>query len=1780
LKILTNKDMKRVVKKKLKYIANGILLISIVMLTFAASFAQQIERGFKSANTYAATGLEVVNTTNGNMMLNIPVASLPAGRGTSPGYTVNLQYNSKLWDSHQATEDDGEPGENSNSYYSFTTLGLSDRGGWRLSQAYVLQVSDRLNFETPDVCHLNDPVSHLDFRWKVEMEMPDGSVKTFYPETGRGYGTGMGSDGYANIDYNGVKYIATQGQLPGSGICTTSVSTQSISTSGMTYITMDGSRLKLYVPYQPSVQPILRNWKLYFPNGTVVENYPPDNSAVAQRLTDRNGNYIEHIENKIIDQLGRYIEFTSDTNGDYIVRVKGVGGEAVETRIRWGTEWVQKKYTKSTALNAPSYNRYETVSTSIQTVEKIIFPTQLGTQSIDFEYNGSATQPGTNQYSEGWGEIKRITLPTGAKSEYDYAEVGQGEEENTAENILERFASSKDLIYTEQYDNQSVLRTDTWLYNVSKTANGMTSPSGAVNSEYLSNNQYISTWDNGMSYKSVNPDGSLVERIWAYNLPYSVSGGTPNVPGGFAGVGSANAYVKTEFTTVSDSSGNPSLTAIKDYKYDKNGNVLEIKEYDWVAYSSVPRSGSGVFSKVTGLPSSGLVLKRKIINTYYNQAADADSTTANSNSYNDPSSPKLKNIIKSTEIQDGSGTPVSRSEFFYDDPDNKGNLIETKIWDSYKNNGAQAYSNTLTSSNSISTTAQYDQYGNPTLIVDAKNNQTQITYGAILGPNGTVSGLYPTQTVAAYGTAVAQTVTAEYDFYTGLMKKFTTLGNTTGENVSSETEYDALGRVKKVKSAVGTALEAWTQTEYDDAARRVILKSDLETKGDGKKVAVQHYDELGRLRLTRTIENIATEDPTNEAHGIKVQTRYLTGNPYSYQLTSNPYRAATSSGATNEQSMGWTRLKAINTGKKSEVETFSGASLPAPWGSNTSSSGVIKTDNDADRALITDQAGKQRISKMNALGNLTDVWEITAADSATVAVTFPNQTLSAGYKTSYVYDALSNLKTVTQGSQARNFTYSSLSRLLSATNPESGTTSYQYDANGNLTRRTDARLIQANYTYDALNRITQRSYANEPTGQTTPTINYTYDDTNVSNSKGKLTKVSSLNSTTEYTAFDITGKALSHKQTTDGNVYTTAYTYNLSGALIEETYPSGRVVKNVLDNDGELSMVQSKKNQNAGYWNYAQHFTYTATGAVGSMQLGNGRWESTQFNSRLQPIQIALGTTQNAANLLKLDYEYGVLNLGTGQVDTTANNGNIGKQTITVPTETRNSTTYNGFTAAQYYAYDNLNRIQIASENMTPNGQTMYNSWKQTFTYDRYGNRNFDEANTTTLPKNCSGQVCAADVPVVNPSINTTTNKNQLNGYIYDNAGNTTKDAQSRKFIYDGENKQTKVENLDSNGNPTSTVGEYFYDGDGKRVKKIAGTEVTIFVYDAEGKLVAEYSNQIASNPQVSYLTEDNLGSPRINTDKNGNVISRHDYQPFGEEIQRASYGADNVRKKFTGYERDDESELDFSEARYLNNRQGRFTSVDPLMASSSVYNPQTFNRYSYVVNNPLNLTDPTGMKAGCPEGQTCQYDNNGAEYYINGAGAVVYTGVIATVVSVSVKEVAKEVIIEPKWYEMFWYYTKKAVKTTGKGVMTVGRLGGALLTILTNPTSVGCSGLYEVADGNGGCTFSQERYDELNPKLEDESTEPSDDNPKENPTEEQTPSDTKKKKEKKKKKTKKTGKEKASDVPNYAKGQKRLPGESPTEFATRVMTTAGVPITNTGPGSDFSKIKKMGSRQ
>jgi len=370
-------------------------------------------------------------------------------------------------------------------------------------------------------------------------------------------------------------------------------------------------------------------------------------------------------------------------------------------------------------------------------------------------------------------------------------------------------------------------------------------------------------------------------------------------------------------------------------------------------------------------------------------------------------------------------------------------------------------------------------------------------------------------------------------------------------------------------------------------------------------------------------------------------------------------------------------------------------------------------------------------------------------------------------------------------------------------------------------------------------------------------------------------------------------------------------------------------------------------------------------GRIEKLKLGNGLWEAAKFNTRLQVTEFALGHGPESGNLWKLQKEYGELQ-SNGTVDASKNTGNIARQTLS----------FDGLPQpfVTGYEYDSLYRLVNAKE--TKNGTR---TWEQGFTYDRYGNRLSHDK--------FIGASQIAQTNLTHPTIDPNTNRFTAGqGYAFDKNGNLVTDPadSGRSFVFNGDNKQAEVR-----GPSNELIGEYFYDGEGKRVKKhryVGGVlaEVTVFVYST-GKLAAEYSTAPPEqNPTTKWTVTDQLGSPRVLVDSLGQVVSRRDFMPFGEEITpdgthrkadlKYNFG-DNIRQKFTGYQKDEETQLDFAEARMYQNLHGRFTAVDLLLASGKSGNPQTFNRYVYVMNNPLIYTDPSGLQVASRVGSWFRSD-------------------------------------------------------------------------------------------------------------------------------------------------------------------------------------------------------------
>ncbi len=190
----------------------------------------------------------------------------------------------------------------------------------------------------------------------------------------------------------------------------------------------------------------------------------------------------------------------------------------------------------------------------------------------------------------------------------------------------------------------------------------------------------------------------------------------------------------------------------------------------------------------------------------------------------------------------------------------------------------------------------------------------------------------------------------------------------------------------------------------------------------------------------------------------------------------------------------------------------------------------------------------------------------------------------------------------------------------------------------------------------------------------------------------------------------------------------------------------------------------------------------------------------------------------------------------------------------------------------------------------------------------------------------------------------------------------------SNTLVYDAENRTLSA----TNG---STSGTYSYDGNNLRVKKVSGSTTTVYLFSGS-KVIAEYVNGAAPAAPTreyiysggtllarieagatKYYHQDHL-SNRLVTDSSGNVSAQIGHYPYGESW----YNGTSDKLAFTSYERDSESGNDYALARYYINRLARYSSPDK--KSGSTANPQSLNRFAYVLNNPENFVDPSGNDA------------------------------------------------------------------------------------------------------------------------------------------------------------------------------------------------------------------------
>jgi len=548
--------------------------------------------------------------------------------------------------------------------------------------------------------------------------------------------------------------------------------------------------------------------------------------------------------------------------------------------------------------------------------------------------------------------------------------------------------------------------------------------------------------------------------------------------------------------------------------------------------------------------------------------------------------------------------------------------------------------------------------------------------------------------------------------------------------------------------------------------------------------------------------------------------------------------------------------------------------------------------------------------------------------------------ISSPSVTTYLYNAAGRLTQVVQGLQTRTFAYDGAGRLTSRTTPEAGTENFYFTKSDNVTvcagspkavcRRTDARGITTTYTYNSRSQLTGKSYSN---GQ--GSVTYQYDQGGAGAfAMGRRTSASDPSGSETYT-YNAMGWVTQMQKMIGSTTFPIGYLYNSGGQVTQITYPSGRVVQENVDNVGLLNAIVS------GSTNYASipepPAGYNAASQLLRFTYGNGVVATFGYSSSSRDQMISLSYVKGSTTLFSVNYGYMNSQANCGTATTTGNDGMI--QCIQDLVDNGRSVVY---------GYDGLNRL---SSSVTT-GSSGFAKWGLSEAFDRYGNRTNQTVTSGSGPSN---SLSFATTPGAGAYTN------RPDGYSFDVSGNMLNDGLNN-LTYDAENCLTGA-----------SAASYTCDAHGIRVKKVAGT-TTVYVFSGS-QGIAEYDNGAAvSSPSREYIYlggrliatiqgtstvyhhSDHL-SVRTTSDVNGTKIGEQGHYPYGEPW----YSSNTTTKFiFTSYERDSESGNDYAMARYYVNRFGRFCSADPVMGS--IADPQSWNRYAYARNNPVNFTDPSGM--------------------------------------------------------------------------------------------------------------------------------------------------------------------------------------------------------------------------
>lgn len=765
----------------------------------------------------------------------------------------------------------------------------------------------------------------------------------------------------------------------------------------------------------------------------------------------------------------------------------------------------------------------------------------------------------------------------------------------------------------------------------------------------------------------------------------------------------------------------------------------------------------------------------------------------------------------------------------------------------------------------------------------------------------------------------------KYDARFGVVRE-----STDPNGLKSLTQFDAFGRtVKETDQASGTSGRMFSFYCADaqifcpegavSGSGTVVENSNI---GDalGAPLTITFYDKLKRTLRTQsyTLGGV-----------VKVDTEYDTAGRV--KRTSLPF---TGSSADN-----WTEYSGYDAlGRTLRVDNPDGSSQTVSY---SQSSGELVTTNENN---VVSENGNSTQTNKTYENNLGQTRRVVDAHNTPV---------------DYTYDAQGNLNTTTvDGSSATrvSITHDIAGNKTFMRDPDVGPISFYYNGFGELLTQlwregtTDQKSMA--FTYDNLGRLTNREDRRLATGSVKQN-QWTWD----SRKLGLLTKKTSNNGFGEDYFYD-TQSRLQRSETSLSGLSKRTFTYGYDAYGREKTviYPDGLKIRRDYHALGINTATfdttgRSVATTNPAHLIWQLDLELDQLGNLTSKRFGNGVVSEYKFDQKTGRVTRIYSGKGARGNIQSLGYSYD-------------SNGNL-RSRVSSRTHIQGWSIENRF---EHFQYDGLNRLI----NADPRGA--WGQWGDdqspcgnNFCYDDLGNLSY-KSDKGVFKYQRTG----------NAGIHAIT-QGDGNSYQYDKYGNVSKKG-STVIEHDVFNKPTKIGHV-----------SFAYGPDHIRFKQV-NSEFGYTTYYFNGGAYEESSNGIkrstvdgvlvretkSGSVTKSFLLTDNQGSVETITDSAGNILDRLDFSPWGERAT-GNWRVDDptmgmpfmfkVNRGYTGHEHLDDLGLIHMNGRVYDPSVSRFLEADIYIQAP--YNTQSYNRYTYVFNNPLAYTDPTGYRGSSMSGTT-----------------------------------------------------------------------------------------------------------------------------------------------------------------------------------------------------------------